>query len=762
MTLQDPPSPLAGPAIVPEFEKELDQLVALAKKGHQPTSQFYNPSNEWLISQIPILQDLSPAEQKRLLTEAKGVSEEAETANAAGRAALRAWPGVVVRLDTGGLAFFSQLGVARRPDLTQYFVDGFTRNRDALAFSEENQTLFAEVFRYINNYMERKIESGDTIIQSDRQVSDAPGRSFHARQLLFGVEYLQIPLMWRQLTFDLPSAQHHREPDILEVSIPHWLNDLGLPEELKNRVKAAGISQLVFKAPTKGLSLHLGFDYVGEHKMGPLSIAMFLVKQLHGLAVQAALSVARVKTLAGTIKNTAMVTIGPSLHGKSTLTIMIELANSELSRHLGLSRDPEEGVYPMNDDIVLLQPLRQPIETTVRGKAVTIPYSIDGTENNFYAMPFGLNLEEDPITFEAVRGTKEAPNAQEILENVPLNLHEGDAVPNFFSNPVRNMRVTLSRSRLIARKGAQHLIQAITDGRQSNSVHVPMGNTDRVFWQAVMRQNTVIPPLRRITLNQYIRILMYGEAVQMGAAIGAIGRSYVEYFSDPFIIGLEDDNANLMYHILQELERGGLPQEYYVFNTGGVGADSNDEASGPLYKKIPRELTLMLQETLLREAVKFEYDSALGSDIAVAVVDRHGQEVLDLRSEWLPRDIYGEQDYTKRIVELSRRRYYSRDADDKAGILRYTKVVNDLYDLRDIPAPGNERELAWLLSFYWAVDQAYNSLSELFRHRGEGSRPEASVLEQLQKMYQAGVAQGLDLTGEDRKVLQDLGIENPS
>ena len=761
MTLQDPSSPLTGPAIVPAFEKELDQLVALAKKGHQPTSRFYNPSNEWLINQMQILQDLSLIEQEQLLTEGKVISQEAEAANAAGRAAVRAWPGVVVRLDTGGLAFFSQLGVVRRPDLTQYFVDGFTRNRDALAFSEENQALFAEVFGYINNYMERQFESGETIIQSDRQVADAPGRSFHARQLLFGVRYLQIPLMWRQLTFDLPSAQHRQEPDILEVSIPHWLNDLGLPEDLKNRIKDAGLLQLVFKAPTKGLSLHLGFDYVGEHKMGPLSIAMFLVKQIDGLAVQAALSMARVKTLAGTIKNTAMVTIGPSLHGKSTLTIMIELANSELSRRLGLAQDSEEGVYPMNDDIVLLQPLSQPIETTLQGKPITIPYSIDGTENNFYAMPFGLNQEEDPITFESIRGTKEAPNTQEILENVPLNLGEAIGVPNFLSNPVRNMRVTLSRSRLIARKWAQHLIEAISDGRQTDSVHVPMENTDRVFWQAVMRQNTVIPPLRRITLNQYIRILMYGEAVQMGAAVGAIGRPYVEYFSDPFIIGLEDDNANLMYRILQELERGGLPQEYYVFNTGGVGADTNDEAAGLLYKKIPRELTLTLQEALLREAVQFEHDPALGSDIAVAVVDHQGLEVLDLRSEWLPKDIYGEQNYTKRIVELSRRRYYSRDAEDKAGILRYTKVVNDLYDLRDIPAPNNERELAWLLSFYWNVDQAYNSLSELFLHLGEGRSPEASEVEELGKMYEAGVAQGLKLTGTSREALRDLGIEKP-
>ena len=761
MTLQgpqNPPSHLAGPAVVPEFEKELDQLVALAKKGHQPTSPFYNPSNDWLISRMRILQDLPAAEQQRLLSEASAVSQEAEAANAVGKAAVRAWPGVVVRLDTGGLAFFSQLGVVRRPDLTQYFVDGFTRNRDALAFSEENQALFAEVFRYINSYMEQQLESGETIIQSDRQVADAPGRSFHARQLLFGVRYLQIPLMWRQLTFDLPGEQQSQEPDILEVSIPHWLEDLDLPEELINRVKASGITQLVFKAPTKGLSLHLGFDYVGEHKMGPLSIGMFLVKQTNGLAVQAALSMARVKTLPGAIKNTAMVTIGPSLHGKSTLTIMIELANSELSQRLGLARDPKEVVYPMNDDIVLLQPLKQPIKATHQGKTITIPYSIDGTENNFYAMPFGLIQEEDPITFEAVRGTKEAPNTQEILENVPLILGDGDGVPNFLSNPVRNMRVTLSRSQLIARKGSQRLIETITGGRQTDSVHVPMENTDRVFWQAVMRQNTVIPPLRRITLNQYIRILMYGEAVQMGAAVGAIGRPYVEYFSDPFIIGLEDDNANLMYHILRELERGGLPQEYYVFNTGGVGADTNDEASGPLYKKIPRELTLMLQEALLREAVKFEHDSTLGTDIAVSVVDQRDQEVVDLRAEWLPKDIYGEEEYTKRIVELSRRRYYSRDSEDKAGILRYTKVVNDLYDLRDIPAPRIERELSWLLSFYWGVDQAYNSLGDVFLHRGEGSRPEASVLEQLDKMYQAGVAQGLNLSGDGRKTLQDLGI----
>jgi hypothetical protein len=749
-------SPLAAPAVNPDFLKELDQLVGLASSGQKTDSQYFNPPNDWLFGHMSVLQDLPETERDKILAEASQLDKDAEEANAAGRAATRGWPEVVVRLDSGGLAFFSQLGVVRRPDLTQYFIDGFPKNRDALAFNEDSQSLFAEVFTYINRYMAEQFSAGTTIVQSDRQICDAPGRSFHARQLLFGTRYVQIPLMWRQLTFDLPQAEHTGKPHILEVSIPHWLEDLGLPDDLKARINESGLTKLVFKAPTKGLSLHLGFDYVGEHKMGPLSIAMFLVKQKQGLAIQAALSMARVKTLTNVVKNTAVITVGPSLHGKSTLTIMIELAKSELAQKLGLSEDPEEGVYPMNDDIVLLQPLGQPVDIDRQGKKVRITHGIDGTENNFYAMPFGLNQEEDPITFEAVRGTKEVPNDQETLENVPVNVQE--ATPNYLLNPVRNMRVTLSRPRLIARKNAQHLIETITEGGLSDSVHVPMENTDQIFWQAVMRQNTVIPPLRRLNMEQYIRVLMYGEAVQMGAAVGAIGRPYVEYFSDPFIIGLEDDNASLLHNILREIEKGGMGQEYYVFNTGGVGADSNDEASGAKYRKIPRELTLLLQEALLREAVVFEHDDTLGSDIAVAVVNAQGETVLDLREGWIPKEIYGEDDYAVRMQELSRRRYYSRDSQDKAGILRYTKVQDAMIDMADIPSPIEERELAWLLSFYWHVDQAYNTLPELVARLGEGRRPSAGRMAAIQSMYEAGLSQGLELSESGQAALEQVGI----
>ena len=160
-------SPLAAPAVNPDFLKELDQLVGLASSGQKTDSQYFNPPNDWLFGHMSVLQDLPEAERAKILAEASQLDKEAEEANAAGRAATRAWPEVVVRLDSGGLAFFSQLGVVRRPDLTQYFIDGFPKNRDALAFNEDSQSLFAEVFTYINRYMAEQFSAGKTIVQSD-------------------------------------------------------------------------------------------------------------------------------------------------------------------------------------------------------------------------------------------------------------------------------------------------------------------------------------------------------------------------------------------------------------------------------------------------------------------------------------------------------------------------------------------------------------------------------------------------------------------
>ena len=162
---------------------------------------------------------------------------------------------------------------------------------------------------------------------------------------------------------------------------------------------------------------------------------------------------------------------------------------------------------------------------------------------------------------------------------------------------------------------------------------------------------------------------------------------------------------------------------------------------------------MMLQEALLRNAVKFEYDGMLRSEVAVAILDGEGNEVVDLRQDWLPVNIFGEEDYAERVVELMRRRYYGRDQQDKAGILRYTKVVNTIMDISDAPSPTNERELSWLLSFYWSLDQAYETLAETAAHRSEGMRPVAYQMRELQPEVRRRVG--------ERVVVGCIGVAGP-
>ena len=403
----------------------------------------------------------------------------------------------------------------------------------------------------------------------------------------------------------------------------------------------------------------------------------------------------------------------------------------------------------MNDDIILLQPR----------VGETIPYGIYGTENSFYAVPFGLTKEDDPITYDVLRGTENSPNSQETLENVPINENgTQNATPDFMSNPVRNMRMVLSRSGLLKRKGVDTLLGTITENQIGDAVHIPMEHTDKILWQGVMRQNTVVPPLVRLSAKQYIRSLMFGEAVQTGASTGAIGRPYVEYFSDPFIIGLEDENANLLYQILSSIEQSGLSQGFYMFNTGGVGADSNEEATGNNYKKIARELTLQLQEALLRDAVKFEMDPILGIDVAVAIVDSNDKEVIDLRADWLPQHIYGTTDYSNKIDSLKYKRYYGDSQQDKAGILRYTKANNEIFDLNDIPSPRDIRETAWLISFYWSLDQAHEDLSSLVDNMSVASKPEAETVSAIQNKVAQALKDGLNLDSSGKEILSKFGL----
>ena len=253
---------------------------------------------------------------------------------------------------------------------------------------------------------------------------------------------------------------------------------------------------------------------------------------------------------------------------------------------------------------------------------------------------------------------------------------------------------------------------------------------------------------------------MFGEAVQMGASTGSIGQPYVEYFSDPFIIGLEDENANSLYRILKEFSNLSKPSiHFYVFNTGGVGSDSNVDVSGLNYKKIPRELTLLLQEALLRECVVFEHDDLLGSDIATGVINSKGETVVDLTKNWLPARLFDKDDYTTRVENLSRVRYYGTSSEDKSGILQYTKTQNDIIDFAQIPEPRTVRELSWLISFYWNTNTHCNNLEELkLELASVHSVQHSSQFERLKFKCGKFIGGNKDLHPEDVSFLKHLQI----
>ena len=166
----------------------------------------------------------------------------------------------------------------------------------------------------------------------------------------------------------------------------------------------------------------------------------------------------------------------------------------------------------------------------------------------------------------------------------------------------------------------------------------------------------------------------------------------------------------------------------------------------------------MLQESILREAVKFEFDRELGADVAVAIVDDSGNELIDFRGEWIPSYIYDDAEYSRRISESKYKRYYGESPEDKSGILRYTKVISSVFDWDDVPAPRDVRELTVLASFIWKVDQGYSDLQTLVSHLEEGKTPDPEDLSTLDEKFQQGIAGHLILSEDDRKWLPGIGL----
>ena len=94
---------------MPAFSKALDDLLDVAKAGHGTGSEFFNPGYDWLIEKMRVFQDFDSSSQKAVIKDAEQLEKESIELNNEGKAGKKVWPDVAVRLETGGLGFFSQM-----------------------------------------------------------------------------------------------------------------------------------------------------------------------------------------------------------------------------------------------------------------------------------------------------------------------------------------------------------------------------------------------------------------------------------------------------------------------------------------------------------------------------------------------------------------------------------------------------------------------------------------------------------------------------
>ena len=129
-----------------------------------------------------------------------------------------------------------------------------------------------------------------------------------------------------------------------------------------------------------------------------------------------------------------------------------------------------------------------------------------------------------------------------------------------------------------------------------------------------------------------------------------------------------------------------------------------------------------------------------------------------LRPDWLPQNIYGSDDYNNKIDSLKYKRYYGSSQEDKAGILRYTKANNEIFEIDDIPSPRDEREAAWLISFYWSLDQAYENIPSLDNSVSGPAKPDLSTISAIQEKLNTSLRNGLRIGLEAKETLGKFGL----
>ena len=418
----------------------------------------------------------------------------------------------------------------------------------------------------------RKYLARAPLVKVERVIGDNPAFNVTCTvyQSVQRPEQIRQAYMWSRTLRPRPGAGASCPgPALSVICVPEW----------------SDTDRQVLVFPESGVTVLLGFDYVGEMKMGFLRMAMWEAKQAGMLGLHAGSKIVRVRGANGKIRRVGMLFFGLSGTGKTT----------HACHDHGL-REPGEGIEILQDDIVFLRD---------DGAAL-------GTEHGFYVKTEGVTVEHQPIIDQALQ----RPDA--LFENVMVD-KEG--------------RVDLSDTTLTA-NGRAVIRREAMKPQISAGLDLPaLGEMDELVIIFITRRMTVLPPALRLTPEQAAAAFMLGESVETSAGDPRkAGQSVRVVGTNPFLVGNEADEGNWLYKfLLAHKDR----VHSYLINTGGMGERSEKGPDGKVvvtrparWVQIPGSAAIL--RGILRGSATWEADPQFGGERIVAT---DGLDLSPFRSE---------------------------------------------------------------------------------------------------------------------------------
>jgi phosphoenolpyruvate carboxykinase (ATP) len=304
----------------------------------------------------------------------------------------------------------------------------------------------------------------------------------------------------------LPLQKDTPGPEQYLIYIPEW-------QEKDRQI-------LVF--PEINVTFVLGSDYFGESKKGHLRMGMWNAKKAGMLGLHAGAKIIKARDSAtGKLKRYGMLTFGLTATGKTTHTC----------HDHGLDKDGE-GIEVLQDDIVFLNK---------NGSAY-------GTERGFYLKTDGINPDTQRVIYKPAI----SPNA--VFENVYVD-YEGNVDFN-------NETLTGNGRGVIQRDD-------LGEYKTETLNLPPLDELDGLIMAFIVRRNTIVPIVSKLTTEQAAAAFMLGESIESsGSNPKRAGESVREVGTNPFIVGDLSEEGNIFYKLIKANE---AKMQFYMLNTGGVG-----------------------------------------------------------------------------------------------------------------------------------------------------------------------------------------------